>query len=127
VAVRVVLQCLALQEERDRERDARGPASAMSFVLSFLRRQTSRTLPPQHVSGRTYKIKSSISVGDKTELPLHDEWRERFGASALAIRDRISVANQETANTLAQSFISGKSIARGTKKTIIESFPGKLS
>lgn len=57
-------------------------------------------------------------------LPPHDEWRATFNTTMGAVRDRISVANPDTADILAKAFLTGNSIAAGHGKTVIECYPG---
>ncbi|KAH8083761.1 S-adenosyl-L-methionine-dependent methyltransferase [Cristinia sonorae] len=57
-------------------------------------------------------------------LPPLDEWRTTFSPHTVAERDRVSIRNPESALTLANSYLSDKSIAAGDEKVIIEAFPG---
>ena len=62
---------------------------------------------------------------DNNPLPPEYEWRSRFPYTAVAVRDRISVRNPDTASILAEGFLTKKSIAAGKNKVIIEAYPGK--
>lgn len=53
-----------------------------------------------------------------------DDWRTVFSPGHYNLRDRVSIANPETAEMLAKSFISSKSVATDSPKIIIEAFPG---
>lgn len=64
---------------------------------------------------------------DSNPLPPDDEWRTRFPANAVAVRDRVTVRNPDTASLLAEGYLTGKSIGAGHDKVIIEAYPGKKS
>lgn len=58
-------------------------------------------------------------------LPPHDEWRTVFPVQGI-LRERVSLANPETADTLVHRLFTGDSPTAGGKgKIIIEAFPGK--
>ncbi|KAI0742182.1 hypothetical protein BC629DRAFT_1445605, partial [Irpex lacteus] len=59
-------------------------------------------------------------------LPPHSEWRSVFSPMGVALRDRVSVANPDTARMIAESFLEGDSIAAGSDKIVIEAFPGDV-
>ncbi len=48
-----------------------------------------------------------------------------FSPMGVALRDRVSVANPDTARMIAESFLEGDSIAAGSDKIVIEAFPGE--
>lgn len=98
----------------------------MSVALRALQR---RTLP--HLSPRLslnhrvrYKSNASHAITDYHTLPPHEEWRSIFSPASIGLRDRVSLVNHKTSIEVARSFLSGKSIAAGKHKVVIEAFPG---
>ncbi|KAI0812800.1 S-adenosyl-L-methionine-dependent methyltransferase [Irpex lacteus] len=93
----------------------------MSAVLASLQRRLSKL--PVSISAqcitRNYSTPPSNLV-----LPPHSEWRSVFSPMGVALRDRVSVANPDTARMIAESFLEGDSIAAGSDKIVIEAFPG---
>lgn len=108
---------------------------------------TSPTRPVQiiHTPSISCLYSTSTSASKKTPLsalpplPEQSEWRSIFNppGSSVALRDRISIRNPQTARTLAEHFIKwttpllkadetmGKGkVAKGAPRVIIEAFPG---
>ncbi|CCM06868.1 uncharacterized protein FIBRA_09176 [Fibroporia radiculosa] len=57
-------------------------------------------------------------------LPPPSEWKDIFSSSTVSSRDRVSLRAPETAQLIAESFLSGASSANGEGKIVIEAFPG---
>ncbi|GJE94935.1 SAM-dependent methyltransferase [Phanerochaete sordida] len=94
---------------------------------SLLRRQANSLATPKcwRAAGavRRYAAKAKVTAPG-LELPETDQYRSFFKTTTIHQRDRISLANVNTAAMLGEAFIGGKSIAAGRGKTVIEAFPG---
>ncbi|PSS37836.1 hypothetical protein PHLCEN_2v304 [Hermanssonia centrifuga] len=58
----------------------------------------------------------STSPQNSYTLPDHPEWRAIFPTSPSIVRDRVSLANPETADALAKGILTGEEIVAGTNK-----------
>ncbi|KAI0695531.1 S-adenosyl-L-methionine-dependent methyltransferase [Cytidiella melzeri] len=94
----------------------------MSLVLSALRRRLSKLPAPITVPCSTRQY--SATASPYLTLPPHPEWRSIFSPITAAYRDRVSIANPNTADLVARSFMEGTSAVAGSNKIVIEAFPG---
>jgi hypothetical protein len=71
---------------------------------------------------RAYRLLRTKSFPPLPELT---EWRSEFNTSSPAVRERVSIRNQDTADMLANNFLNWTGV-KGPK-VIIEAFPGLFS
>ncbi|KAI0081915.1 S-adenosyl-L-methionine-dependent methyltransferase [Panus rudis PR-1116 ss-1] len=94
--------------------------SLLTFGSSTLRQSPRHNLP--HPASSPFRH-SRRHFHDPKPLPPYKEWRKHFTATTRETRDRVSVANPETAKKLAEAFVT-QGTAAGEGKVIIEAFPG---
>ncbi|TCD67450.1 Mitochondrial transcription factor 1 [Steccherinum ochraceum] len=144
VATRVLNETFAIvavvtvSAEKCRDRERQPGQSVRDFTFGYGRlsscmmppfawsslslRQVSSARTAERLARVSRRHKSSLSI-PKADLPPLDEWRTYF-PNQFAAKERVSVRNPATADSLAKSYFHPKSIAAGKGKIIIEAFPG---
>lgn len=97
-------------------------------LVRCLDSRLSRSIILAHRPSRCYSTESTDSTEvDYANLPPPSEWRSLFLDGHIALKERPTLSNPETADKLVDAFINNKETASKEPKVIIEAFPGECS